>query len=64
MKNPFTHLAVFILSVVAAVQLLRVLLGWEVMIQGIAIPLWASGIAFGVAGGLALAVWNEARKAR
>ena len=64
MRNPFTHLAVFILSIVALVQLLRVLFGWEVMIQGYAIPLWASGIAFGVAGGLALAVWNEARKAR
>lgn len=64
MKNPFTHLAVFILSVVALVQLLRVLFGWEVMIQGTAIPLWASGIAFGVAGGLALAVWNEVRRAQ
>lgn len=64
MRNPFTHLAVFILSVVALLQLLRVLMGWEVMIQGHAIPLWASGIAFGVAGGLAVAVWREAKGAR
>ena len=64
MRNPFTHLAVFVFSLVALGQLLRVLLGWEVMIQGHAIPIWASGIAFGVAGGLAVAVWNEARRVR
>ena len=64
MRNPFTHLAVFIFSFVALLQLIRLVLGWQVVIQGHPIPLWASGIAFGFAGGLAVAVWREARRAR
>jgi len=64
MGKPATHLAVFVLSVVALMQLVRLVLGWEVVIQGHAVPLWVSGMAFGVAGGLAVAVWHEARRAR
>ena len=59
MKKPFTLVAVGVFSVVALVQLLRLVLGWEVMIHGVAIPLWASGIAVVVAAGLAVTVWRE-----
>lgn len=61
MRKPFTHFAVFVLSVVALVQLLRILLGWEVVVQGHAIPVWASGVAFVIAGVLAATVWRESK---
>jgi hypothetical protein len=62
MKKPFTVIAIGLLSLIAVLQLLRFILGWEVTLNGLSIPVWASGIAFLVAGGLAAMVWLEARK--
>ena len=61
MSKPFTLAAVVVFSLVSLLQLLRLLLGWEITINGIAIPLWASGVAFVVAAALALMVWREQR---
>jgi hypothetical protein len=58
-KKPFTLAAVTVFSIVALVQLLRLLTGWEVTIEGFAVPIWASGVAVVVAGGLAVTVWRE-----
>jgi hypothetical protein len=59
MKKPFTLAAVAVFSIVALVQLLRLLMGGEVTIEGFAVPLWASGVAVVVAAGLAVTVWRE-----
>ena len=59
--KPFTMLAVALLSLIAAIQLLRFVLGWEVTVNGLAIPIWLSAIAFLVAGGIAGMVWRESR---
>ena len=59
--KPFTTLAVVVLTLVALVQLLRMVMGWDVVIGGVHIPLWASLIAFVVAGALAVLVWREHR---
>ena len=59
MKKPFTLAAIAVFSIVELVQLLRLLMGWEVTIQGLAVPLWASGVAVVVAAGLAVTVWRE-----
>ena len=61
MKKPFTTIAVVVLSMAGLLQLLRVLLGWEVVVNGVHIPLWASMVAFVVATGLAALVWRENR---
>ena len=61
MNKPFTLFAVVVFSLVSLLQLLRLLLGWDITINGIAIPLWASGVAFVVAAGLAVMVWRERR---
>ena len=61
MNKPFTLVAVVIFSLVSLLQLFRLLLGWDITINGIAIPLWASGVAFVVAAGLAAMVWRERR---
>ena len=62
MNKPFTLIAVVLFSLIAAMQLLRFVLGWEVTVNGVGIPVWASGIAFVVAAGLAVMVWREARR--
>ena len=61
MDKPFTVVAVVVLSLVSLLQLLRLVLGWAITIDGVAIPLWASAIAFVVAAGLAAMVWRELR---
>ena len=59
MTKPFTLLAVVLFSLIALLQLLRFGLGWEVTVNGVTVPVWVSGIAFVVAGGMALTVWRE-----
>ena len=59
MNKPFTGVVVVVLSLVALLQLLRLVLGWAITINGVAIPLWASGVALVVAAGLAAMVWRE-----
>jgi len=59
--KPFTTVAVVVFALVALVQLMRVVLGWDVSINGVHIPLWASLIASVVAAGLAVMVSREAR---
>jgi hypothetical protein len=62
MNKPFTLIAVLLLSLIAVLQLLRFVLGWEVTVNGLGIPVWASGIAFVVTAGLAVTVWLESRR--
>jgi hypothetical protein len=61
MNKPFTVVAVVVLLLVSLLQLLRLVLGWAITIDGVAIPLWASGVACVVAAGLAAMVWREVR---
>jgi hypothetical protein len=60
--KPFSLIAALVLGLVAVVQLLRVILGWSVVINGFAIPLWASAVACLVAAALAAMVWRESRQ--
>ena len=60
--KPFTTIAVVFLALIALLQAIRYLLGWEVTIHGFVIPVWASGMAFVVAGGLAAMLWRESRR--
>jgi len=62
MKKPFTIIAIGLLSLIAVLQLLRFMLGWDVTVHRVSVPVWASGIAFVVAAGLAVMVWLEMRK--
>ena len=59
MNKPFTVVAVFVLFLVSLLQLLRLVLGWTITIDGVTIPLWASGVALVAAAGLAAMVWRE-----
>ena len=61
MKKPFTIIAVALFSLIALLQLLRFILGWEVTLNGVTVPVWVSGIAFVIAAGLAVMLWRETR---
>lgn len=62
MTKPFTLVAVVLFALIAVLQLLRFSFGWEVTVSGVNIPVWVSGVAFVVVGGLAVMVWLESRK--
>ena len=61
MNKPFTVSAVVVLFLVSLLQLLRLVQGWAIMIDAVAVPLWASGVACVVAAGLAAMMWRELR---
>lgn len=54
-------LTVVFLALLALLQLTRIVLGWSVVVDGVHVPLWASGIACIVVGGLALLLWRDVR---
>jgi hypothetical protein len=59
--KPFTVVAIVVFALIAILQLTRLMLGWEVSVNGVAIPVWVSGLAFVVAGGLSVMLWRETR---
>jgi uncharacterized membrane protein len=59
--KPFTTIAVVVFAVVALVHLWRAIAGWEVVINGYAVPISASWIGLVVAALLAAMVWRESR---
>jgi hypothetical protein len=60
--KPFTTIAVVLFALIAVLQLIRFLLGWEVTVNGALIPVWVSGIAFVIAAALAVMLWREANR--
>lgn len=62
--KPFTTIAVVVFALVAVVHLIRLFTGWEVIVNGFVVPVWASLVGLIVAGGLAVMLWREARTQR
>ena len=60
--KPFTTIAAVIFALVAVVHTLRMFLGWEVTVNGLAVPMWASVAGLVIAAGLAVMLLREARK--
>jgi hypothetical protein len=57
--KPFTSLTIAVLALLALLQLTRMALGWTVVVDGFAVPVWASAVAAIIAGGLALMLYRE-----
>jgi hypothetical protein len=49
----YSRVAGIVFAIVALLQLFRALSGWEITVNGAAIPIWASWLAAVVAGWLA-----------
>lgn len=60
--KPFTTIAVVVFACVALLQLIRFVEAWPLSINGLAVPVWASAIAFGIASVLAVMLWRENRR--
>ena len=60
--KPAALIATLILTVVALAHLLRIFLRVEVTVGGNPIPMWLSGVAFVLAGGVAIMLWREGRR--
>ena len=60
--KPFTIITIAILSVVSLAHLLRFFFGWEITVNGVYIPMWASALGFVIAGGLAIMLQREMYK--
>ena len=52
-----------IFALVSVLQLVRVVRGWPAQVGDLVIPVWASGLAFVVAGALALWAFRTAKGA-
>ena len=61
MMKPFTTLAVLLLALLALGHLYRLIRGLEVVVNGMTVPQWISGVLAIIAGALALMVWRESR---
>jgi hypothetical protein len=57
--KPFTSLAIVVFALICIMHVLRVVLGWNAIVNGTSIPTWASIVAAIVSGLLAIMVWRE-----
>ena len=60
--KPFTLVSVLLLGFIAVVQAVRFAMAWPVSINGYAVPVWASAVAFVVLAWIAIMLWREGRR--
>ena len=60
--KPFTTIAAVVFALVSIMHLLRLVLGWEVTVNSIVVPMWVSVLGLVIAAGLAVMLLREARK--
>ena len=60
--QPVTIGATILLAVVSLAHLMRILFGVHVTVADAYLPMWVSGVAFVVAGVLAIMLWRSARR--
>jgi hypothetical protein len=60
--KPFTNIAIVIFALIAIIHLVRLILGWEVTVNAVTIPMWVSVLGLIVAVGLASMLWLENRR--
>ena len=58
----FCTLAAAIFALVALLQLIRISMGWSVILNGVDVPFWASWVAVTVAGALSFVGFRAARR--
>jgi len=60
--KPATTIGVFLLALIAFGHLLRLLLGWGVLIDDTVIPMWPSGVVVLVFGALSVMIYRECKQ--
>lgn len=59
--RPATVIAIVLFALIALLQLIRFLMGWEVIVNGATVPLWGSALAALIAATVAALLWREQR---
>jgi len=59
MRRPFTTATILLLGLMALLHLVRLLMGWEVTLNGAVIPMWVSAIGAIIAAVLAVMIKRE-----
>jgi len=59
--KPATTMGAFLFALIAFGHLLRLLVGWDVIIDGKVFPMWPSGLVVLVFGLLSLMIWRESK---
>jgi hypothetical protein len=60
-RNTYLTVTATLFLIVAIAHLLRIILGWQVEIGGVSIPLWVSWLAVPVSGALAYFGFTQKR---
>ncbi|MCZ6675282.1 MAG: hypothetical protein O7C75_20300 [Verrucomicrobia bacterium] len=60
--KPVSTIVVVVFALVALVHLMRIIQSWEVLVNGVSIPMWTSVVGAVIAGGLAILIWREAQR--
>jgi hypothetical protein len=58
----FSVIAIVVFALVSILHLVRFLLGWEVIVNTVVIPMWLSLLGFVIVGGLAFMLWREMKQ--
>jgi hypothetical protein len=61
--KPFATIAIALFGLIAFMHILRLVLGWEVTVNTVIIPMWVSVLGLFIAGGLAWLLWLENKRA-
>lgn len=59
LSRPFTRLAIFIFGVIAFMHLVRMAMGWEIVFNGIELPIFFSLGVASFTGLMAIMLWRE-----
>jgi len=57
--KPFTMIAVVVFALVALLHLLRLVLGWQITLNAVVIPIWASAVGLVITAVLAVMLYRE-----
>jgi hypothetical protein len=60
-RKPFTVLSAILFAIVASAHLVRIVQGWEILVDGVSIPMWVSIVGMVVPGGLAIMLLKESK---
>lgn len=60
--RPVPTAAAVLFGLIAVMQSLRVIMRWEITLNGARVPIWLSEIAFVLAAVLAVLLWRDARR--
>jgi len=61
-SKPFTIIAITVFSFIACMHLFRFFFEWQIILNGMVVPLWFSLPGFIITAGLAVMLWREVQK--